>query len=157
MRHPAVLLAVAALVGCANAGNKPADSTPAAAATAQSTQSAPIRLADVAGTWKMTGRNAANDSTLVTYELVATPDTTGWLQRSAGKPDIPVRVTSVAGDSIVLDVGPYESMLRKGVQVTTHSVNRLANGKFVGTLVAHYRSATSDSVLSVNTEGVKAP
>lgn len=166
MRRPVTLVVVASVAAaaagsaCAKSANNSADSTaaqPTTPAAAAAVRPTPIRLADVAGTWTMTGKNPANDSALVTYQLVATADTAGWRQRAAGRRDIPVRVTSVAGDSIVLDVGPYESMLRKGVQVTTHSVNRLEAGKLVGTLVAHYRTATSDSVLNVKTEGVRTP
>ena len=43
------------------------------------------------------------------------------------------------GDSIITDAGPYESVLRKGVQVNTRVVSRLRGDKLVGTTTAHYR------------------
>lgn len=155
MRYFIPLAAVAVTFACSKAENTVDTTKPAAAAPAPAAPA--ITLADVAGKWKVTGKNAANDSTLVTYELVATADTTGWVVNFPGRPPVPVHVASVAGDSIVLDVGPYESMLRKGVQVTTHGTNRLKDGKLVGMLVAHYKTAKADSVLTVKTEGVKTP
>lgn len=44
---------------------------------------------------------------------------------------MPVLVT-VDGDSVMTMSGPFESVLRKGVQVTTSNVSRLVDGKLVG-------------------------
>jgi hypothetical protein len=68
-----------------------------------------------------------------------------------------VRILAVGGDSIVMESGPYESVLRKGVQVTTRSVQRLVDGKVVGTTTAHYATSGADSVLQLRTEGTRAP
>jgi len=65
------------------------------------------------------------------------------------------RIVDLAGDSIVADAGPYESALRKGVKVTTHSVFRLQDGKLVGTTVAHYATKGADSVLNLRSEGTR--
>jgi hypothetical protein len=159
MRHMRylVLLAAAATTVCAKAEKAPSDTAKPVVVAPPAAVAPAITLADVAGKWQVTGKNAANDSTIVSYELVATADTTGWVINFAKRKPIPVHVVSVAGDSIVVDVGPYESMVRKGVQVTTHGVNRLKDGKLVGSLVAHYRTAGSDSVMTVNTEGTRAP
>ena len=62
----------------------------------------------------MTGKNEARDTTLVTYQLTATADTTGWNIVFANKQTVPVRVSAVAGDSVVIDAGPYASVLRRG-------------------------------------------
>ena len=53
------------------------------------------------------------------------------------------------------DAGPYESVLRKGVKVTTHSVFRLQDGKLVGTTVAHYAIKGADSVRNLRSEGTR--
>jgi hypothetical protein len=37
-----------------------------------------------------------------------------------------------SGDSIITEMGPFESLLQKGVQVTTNSVMRLQDGKLWG-------------------------
>jgi hypothetical protein len=100
--------------------------------------------------------NASGDSTLVTYELVATADPSGWTFNFPKRPPVPVRVAA-AGDSIVIDAGPYESLLRKGVQVTTHGVARLQDGKLMGATTAHYKTTGADSVLPLRFEGTRAP
>jgi hypothetical protein len=71
-----------------------------------------------------------------------------------GKP-IPMRIT-VDGDSIITDVGPYASVRRKGVQVTTHGVMRLQSGSLVGSNTAHYNVKTADSVLVLNSTATRA-
>jgi hypothetical protein len=94
----------------------------------------------------------------VTYDLKATPDTTGWTITFPNRPPVPVRVVSVAGDSIVTDAGPYPSVLRKGVQVRTRGAFRLQDGKLVGTTVATYTGTkTADSMLTVRSEGTRKP
>jgi hypothetical protein len=65
-----------------------------------------------------------------------------------------VRVLAVDADSVVTEAGPYESVLRKGVQVTTTTVTRYQNGALVGTTTARY-SAGPDSVLQLRFEGTR--
>jgi hypothetical protein len=148
----------AALIGCRKSENRAAADTAAATETAAAAPAAPagISLADVAGKWNMRTTNEAGDSTLVTYVLNATADPAGWTINFKNRPPVPVRVT-VSGDSIITDAGPYESVLRKGVQVTTHGVSRLQGGKLVGITVAHYATSGPDSVRRVRTEGTRAP
>ena len=100
---------------------------------------------------------ATSDSTLLTYEMVATADPSGWTFNFPKRAPVPIRVLATEGDSIVSEAGPYESMLRKGVQVSTHSVMRLEYGKLVGTTIAHYSTTGPDSVLHLRTEGTRAP
>jgi hypothetical protein len=151
MRRIAVLCSFAAVVvGCAKSEPKPpvAETPPPPPALA---------LADVAGKWTVTGKNEAGDTTLVSYQLTATADTTGWSIVFANKQTVPVRVSAVAGDSVVIDAGPYPSVLRRGVQVTTHGVLRLQNGTIAGLTVAHYRTTSPDSVRRIMTEGTRTP
>ena len=158
MRRIAILWCAATLVGCAKSGNKRTDTTPAAGMPAATPQGAPtISLASIAGKWNMKVTNQAGDSTLMTEVITATADPSGWTVAMPGRPPEPIHVTSVAGDSIVADEGPFESALRKGVQVTTHSVYRLENGKLVGTTVARYKTTRPDSLLVVRREGTRAP
>ena len=152
MRRFVILCSFAAVVvGCAKSEPK----APAAAPTPPPPPA--ITLADVAGKWTVTGKNEARDTTLLTYQLNATADTTGWTIVFANKLTVPVRVAAVAGDSVVIDAGPYASFLRRGVQVTTHSVFRLQSGTMVGSTVAHYRTTSADSVRRIATEGTRTP
>jgi len=98
-----------------------------------------ISLADVAGTWDGGITVAGNDTVLVTMELNATEDPTGWTMTVTNAKDPAwtrqVSPTSVVaeGDSVIVEAGPFESVLRAGQQVTTHSVYRLQNGNLMGT------------------------
>jgi hypothetical protein len=128
-----------------------APSSTAAAATPKA-----ISLADVAGTWNMrsvptTGR----DTSPTNYKMTANADGTAKIEFANG-----LKVTGKAaasGDSIVTDAGPYASVRRKGMQVTTHGVLRRQGDKLVGTTIAHYKTTKADSVLTLRTEGTKAP
>jgi hypothetical protein len=153
MRRYAIFCAcAAAVVGCAKTETK-------APAVSQAPPPPPaLSLADVAGKWTVRGMNEAKDSTLVTYQLTATADTSGWtITFPNRKQPVPVRVATVGGDSLVIDAGPYESVLRKGVQVTTHGVLRLQSGKLVGLTVAHYKTAKPDSLRRIAMEGTRLP
>jgi hypothetical protein len=74
-------------------------------------------------------------------------------------PNRPVMHPTVvfSGDSVVTDMGPFESVLRKGVQVTTHGVMRLTGGELVGTTTAHYAVKSGDSVVVLRTRAARTP
>jgi hypothetical protein len=158
MRYIALAVVAAAVLGCSTSENKSADSqkasvTPAGAAA----PSAGLKIADLAGTWNAKTMTEKGDSTLLTYTMTATADTAGWSITFPGRAPIPGHVWSVAGDSVVLHSGPYESALRKGVQVTSHAVLHFTGGKFVGTSTGHYSVKTADSVRTFRIEGTRAP
>jgi hypothetical protein len=151
----------AVLAGCAKKDNATVDTSSAVASstttstTTATTAPAPINLADVAGKWDMRSVPASGDTTPTTYVLTATATTSGWSITFPARKPVPERVT-VAGDSIVTSAGPYSSVRRKGVTVTTDGVFRLQNGSLVGTNTAHYKVKTADSVLVLNTTGTRA-
>lgn len=155
MRHFVSCCCAAVLIGCAKTEQQPPKDTTATAAPTPTPPPAGISLADLAGKWAMTTTTEKGDSTLVKYEMVATGDTAGWTLNFPKRKPVPARV-AVGGDSIVLDAGPYESVLRKGVQVTTHSVARLQDGKLVGTTVARYATHGPDSLRNLRLEGTRA-
>ena len=148
MRRFAILVGVLFAAAC----DKPAPA-PAAAGT----MSAALKLADFAGKWAMETRGDTGTAVLVAYTLDAKADTAGWALNFPDRAPVPTHV-SVSGDSLIMDAGPYESVLRKGVQVTTHSVSRLKDGKIEGTTVAHYSNTpTADSVRMLRMSGTKMP
>jgi acyl-CoA thioesterase len=55
------------------------------------------------------------------------------------------------------EAGPFESVLRKGVQVSTKQVSRLQDGKLVGTTVARYAVSGPDTVRRLRFEGTRKP
>jgi hypothetical protein len=153
MRLFALLASAALLAACAKSEQQPAADSGMAAAM----MPASISVADVAGTWDVKGLNEAGDSTLATYVLTATADTTSWMAKFPDRDAMPVKIMSVSGDSIVTSMGPYESVLRKGVMVTTNAVMRLQDGKLVGTFDAHYTTTGPDSVLRGKVDATKQP
>jgi hypothetical protein len=163
--HVVICCGVALLVGCAKKDHS-ADTTttamaPAQAGTAATSSGAmapaPIALSDIAGKWKLRATpQSGTDTTATELTLTATGTANGWKFAFKNGPTVPVHVMP-AGDSIVIDAGPYRSVRRKGAQVTTHGVFRKEGDKLVGTTVAHYNTKGADSMLTLHTEGVRAP
>jgi len=146
MRWTVSILAAALVLGC----GRPKTQTATADTTAM------LSLDQLAGTWSMRAMPETSDSTIATYQMVATADPTGWVLNLPDRYPIRLRVT-VAGDSIITEAGPYESILRKGVAVVTRTVARLQDGKMVGTFMARYATRVTDSVLYGRVEGSRLP
>lgn len=142
------------LVGCSRPDREA--ETSARETTAMEETPATISLADVAGTWNVRSTVEGDENTMVTYDMVATADRSGWSLNFPGRPPIPLRVVAVEGDSVVTEAGPFESVLRKGVQVRTRVVGRLQDGKLVGTTVARYAVSGPDTVARLRFEGTRA-
>ena len=150
------LSAAAIVAGCAKTENAPADSSAVESSTT-STASGTLNLADVAGKWNMKAVPMSGDTTTTNYVLTATNNTDGWTITFPGRPQpVPVKV-KVDSDSIMLSAGPYPSVRRPGVQVTTYSIARLQSGRLNGTTTAHYKTKGADSVLALTTSGARAP
>jgi hypothetical protein len=96
----------------------------------------------------------SGDTTATVYQSVVTAD--GWTMMLPDRDPIE-GVATTSGDSIIVDAGPYESVRRDGLMVTTHAVYRLEGDRLVGTVVAHYETSDADSVLTLTTEGTRAP
>jgi hypothetical protein len=157
MRRVAMCCCAVVMVGCGQAKEQPATDQMAEAPPEQPAP-APIQLADVAGKWTVNVRAPGGDTTVLTYELVATADTSGWSINFPKRKPVPIRVVAVDGDSIVLEAGPFESALRKGVQVrSSRTVGRLQDGKLAGVTTAHYETTSPDSVVQLPYEGTRAP
>jgi hypothetical protein len=141
MRRTVLFLAVLA-IGCTAEKAPPPDTTPAASAAPP--MPAPISLADVAGTWEGTIMPSGSDTVVALQTVTAMADTAGWSLTIANaktptKTQVvkPTKVVA-AGDSIVIEAGPFESVLRAGQKVTIHSIYRLQDGKLVGVIHATY-------------------
>ena len=137
-------------LACGGGGKSPAADSAAVAAVPS------LSLADLTGKWTQSTTPEGSD-TVVTTELNFTGDPSGWTMTVMGRPAAPTRVT-VDGDSVMMTAGPFESVLRKGVQVTTNNVSRLVEGKLVGHTVAHYSGvASADSVRQLRTVATRTP
>jgi hypothetical protein len=148
-----LVLVPAVLAGCA----KPDAAPPAADTTAAAMPAAPtVTLADFAGNWQVRGTNEAGDS-VVGYTLNASADAAGWSITFPGRDPIPATVLAVAGDSVVTHAGPFESAVRPGVQVETHTIWRLQDSRVVGMTTARYATTGPDSVAMIRGEGTRVP
>lgn len=146
MRRVALIVGTVLLAACAKPDAPPAVEAPAAS----------ISLADLAGTWTWQTTAQGSDSVLVTSSVNASADPTAWTITLPGRGPIPMMVT-VSGDSIMTAAGPYESVLRPGVQVSTTGILHLVNGQLTGPMVAHYTTTGADSVLNLWATATRAP
>jgi hypothetical protein len=156
VRRFAMCCCAVALVSCTKSKEQQPAVDEMADAPSTPAAPAPIALADLAGKWVVNVTPESGDSAVLTFEMVATGDTSGWMFNFPKRKPVPVRVVAVDGDSIVTEAGPFDSNLRKGVKVTTRTVNRLQDGKLVGATTAHYATGP-DSVIQLRFEGTRAP
>ncbi len=157
MRRLALYCCTIVLAGCGGSKDQPPAEEMAADTTAAPAAPAPIALSDVAGKWKVNVMSESGDTTYFTFEMVATADTSGWaFHFPKGKP-VPVRVVAVEGDSVVTEAGPFQSNIRKGVQTTARTVNRVQDGKLMGMTTARYKVKGPDTVSTYRFEGTRAP
>ncbi len=153
MRRLSLILAAVVLAACAKKEPAPeAAKAPPAAPVAP----APIDLAKVAGTWSFNVTSATGDSVLTNYILVATANTAGWTLYMQHRQAMTLQVM-VMGDSVMVTSPTYESVLRKGVKVSTTSVYHLVNDQLIGHTMAHYALKGPDSLVALRAVGVKAP
>lgn len=117
-----------------------------------------LSLADIAGQWTVNAVPEVGEPKVTTLTLTATADTAGWVILYPPNPK-PVlgRVVAVAGDSLVIEWGPYLSARRAGVRAMSHDVYRLIDGRLVGYSVSHYVGAPPDSVIRLRLEGTRVP
>jgi hypothetical protein len=151
MRSLTYVLGVALLAGCAKEKPAPAPEPPAPPPAP-----APINLADVAGNWTVKAMPETGDSVLLTYTMHATAADTGWTITFPGRKPMAVQVMTMA-DSVMVTVAPYESVLRKGMKVSTQGSMHFTGGKLMGNTTAHYVTTKADSVAHLRMEGTKAP
>ena len=130
-----------------------ADSAAAAAAAAAPAAPAAPTLASFAGTWEIA-------STLVGVEkpvpgtLASSADGSTWTLSLEGRPNIPVQA-SISGDSLIAQSAEYESVLRKGVMVTTRTAAVMSNGALTGNMTATYKTKKGDEVVNGTVTGTR--
>lgn len=158
-RMKGVLLASCLVVLVAGCDGEPAEEDAAADAedTMAETEGATgaggdLAIEDVQGTWTLTAFSQEGDS-LVSYRLDATGDPSGWTVMFPDTEPVQVRNATLAGDSLTMELGPYSSALREGVQVTTYTVGRVQGDRMMGHFTARYQTTGADSVLQGRFEG----
>jgi Zn-dependent protease with chaperone function len=154
MSRAALLLVVPVMLACSKK-EEPAADTSAAMAAAPAAAAPAAAPMNVAGNWTVTVKPEKKDSVLLTYKLVTTNDKTGWKMTLPNRPEMEPRVTWMDNDSIVIENGPYSSVLRKSTMVTTHSTMHMEGDKLVGVTIAHYNTKGADTVAILRTEAVR--
>lgn len=143
MRRAAIITVVVALA-CSPGEQTASDTTDTLAAPA------PASLSDYAGTWQGPVTAADGGDAVANLELTAAADPANWSMTVVNATDAsrtttaPVRA-SLSGDTLILESGPFASVLREGAQVSTHSIYRLEGGRLVGTV--HVTYANGDTVM----------
>ena len=146
------LLCMLGVGACAE--QEPVDDTDSAAEPAPAeAPAAGVSLGDFAGTWEAVTYLESGDT--VSYTMTATDTEDGWIIDLPDRDPMPMRVITVAGDSVVNEVGPYESILREGVMVTVRTVSRLQDGRLVGTMEATYAGGEGETVVPGRVEGTR--
>ena len=134
--------------GCAQtddaAEEQPADSMAMAPAAAIA--------GDPNGTWDMRSVPVSGDTTPTIFQLQVANGV--WTLMLPGRDPITGTVVADA-DSFVVDAGPYKSVRREGMTVSTHSVYRISGDQMTGNTVARYQNAGADSVLNLNSTGTR--
>ena len=80
------------------------------------------------------------EPTPISYSVTATDNEMGWAITFPEREPLEIRILAVEGDSIIGEAGPFESLIREGVMVSTRTVMRLEDGMLVGTFLATYQT-----------------
>lgn len=147
MRFAVALLLVAAVAACAAKEEATPDSAAPAATPAPT-------LADFAGSWNIASVLEGTPDTVKSTTTHAADGTCTLTLE--GRPNIPC-TTSISGDSLVVQTGEYESILRKGVMVTVRTAGVMSGGTLTGVLVSTYKTPSGDQVVHGTYTGTKAP
>lgn len=123
---------VAIVAGSALAQDKPKPKQAGAPAKAES-----VTWGAITGDWVGKSTRGTSDSVITTMTTTFTLNRRAYV-KFPNRPRIRARNLQVGGDSVVMDVGPYESVTRPGHKVTTHSVMRVANHKMTGMFYAKF-------------------
>ena len=143
------LVVAAFLVTSCTPADDAAEEQPADTAAAMTAPTA----GDPNGTWDMRAVPVGSaDTTPTNFQLQVANGT--WTLMLPNREPIVAQVVTDA-DSFVVDAGPYQSVRRQGVTVSTHSVYRVNGDQMSGTTVARYQNAGADSVLNLTTSGTR--
>ncbi len=121
----------------------------------ESAEQAGPTLADFAGTWEAMATLEGTENPVPTT-LKGSADASDWTMTLEGRPNIPVQV-SIVGDSLIAETAEYESVLRAGVMVSVRTANVLSNGMLVGSLVATYKTADGEEIVTGTMRGSRVP
>ena len=110
-------------------------------------------LADFAGTWQSMATLEGVENPVPTT-MSGSADGSDWTMTLEGRPNVAVHA-AVVGDSLITETDEYESVLRAGVMVQVRTACVLSDGMLVGNLVATYKTAEGDEIVTGTLEGTR--
>lgn len=150
--HRTVMLLGFAVVfaGCSKADAPPAADTLAAG---PADTPAATTLASFNGTWDVNVMPEGSDSVVTTHVLHVSD--TAWHLEFPDRAGTTARMTGMRGDTATGEAGPFESGVRRGVQVRTTNSYWLEGGKLMGRTTARYETTGPDTVRTFHSVGTK--
>jgi hypothetical protein len=108
--------------------------------------------ASAIGTWQGRSMVGPRDSVIATYTLTVTTDPAGIRLKLPNRdPQVP-HLIAAAGDSILTERGPCDSLARPGLNATTRTISRFRGDSLSGAFTATY---SDGSVTRGTTSGSK--
>jgi len=154
MRTAQALLVLAALTACAPKEGAKTETTAMAPAPAMAP--AAKTPASFAGTWSTTATLDGAPKP-VPSTLVGSADGATWTLSLEGRPNVSA-TASMSGDSLIIQSAEYESVLRKGVMVTTRTATVMSDSTMMmGNMVASYKTAKGVEEVKGTIMSTRAP
>lgn len=145
-------LATLALLAACGGGDAPAMDAAEEAMPADMME-AGVTVADFAGTWDLMAEVDGAEAP-VAVQIMGTAEGQ-WTMMLEGREPLAAAV-EIVGDSLVMNVAEYESVLRAGVMVGTRSAVVMDGDMMIGTLVATYATPEGDEVVGGTIAGRRA-
>ena len=136
-------MVLAVLTACGGSKEAAVDSTAAMAPEPTSAAAAPAAasIADFAGSWQLTSN--VQGAAKPVSSVLASDASNSWTLSLEGRPAMPVQV-SMSGDSLIAQTAEYESVLRKGVMVTTRTAAVMNGETMAGNMEATYKTSKGE-------------
>ena len=151
-----------AAVALASAATLTAQGTKQGKAPAAPPPAAPAAIsipAAAVGTWDGKSMIGPKDSVVATSMMAISADGKVMLTLN-GRPTMQARVLAAGGDSVSIEVGPYESVVKKGLQATTRMTQHFNGNAANGTFDAKYSDGSTlkgKGVATRKADAMKAP
>jgi len=94
------------------------------------------------GSWTNKAMTGPKDSVVATNTTTISADGKITVQ-FPGRPLLTGRLLAAGGDSVATEVGPYESVVKKGLKVTTKTVSHYRGSASTGTFDAKYSDGSA--------------
>lgn len=157
MRPLAIVLILVAVAVCSQRPESRTESAAGRLSAAPAPAGKAVSFLQISGRWNIVASPETGDTTTTAFVLSATTREKGWTITFPHAKPIPSRVLLVAGDSFVIETGPYPSTRRPGAQATSRDVYHLAGSELTGTSVERSVAAGRDSVIRLRLQGSHAP